>query len=70
MTFVGGDAGGYGNVPYGATGYGGGRRTTDERLWAWTTKFKLFKLRFFGSTTKKIKFISVSIAYVHGGIRR
>ena len=70
MNFVGGESGGFGNVPYGNSPFGGGRRTTDERLWAWTTKFKLFKLRFFGSTTRKLKFISVSIAYVHGGIRR
>jgi hypothetical protein len=70
MNFVGGSSGGYGNSPYGDTPYGGGRRTSDERLYAWTTKFKLFKLRFFGSTRQKLKFISVSIAYVHGGIRR
>jgi hypothetical protein len=70
MTFSGGDSGGYGNVPYGDSGYGGGRRSSDERLYAWTTKFKLLKLRFSGSTTLKLKFISVSIAYIHGGIRR
>ena len=70
MNFVGGDAGGYGASPYGNTPYGGGRRSSDERLYAWTTKFKLFKLRLFGSTRHKLKFISISIAYVHGGIRR
>jgi hypothetical protein len=70
MTFMGGGAGGYGNVPYGASPYGGGRRSSDERLYAWTTKFKLIKLQFIGTTKKKLKFISVSIAYVHGGIRR
>jgi hypothetical protein len=70
MTFAGGDSGGYGNVPYGDSGYGGGRRSSDERLYAWTTKFKLLKLRFSGTTTLKLKFISVSIAYIHGGIRR
>lgn len=70
MTFVGGDAGGYGNVPYGDAPYGGGRRSSDERLFAWTTKFKLMKLRFLGTTSKKLKFISVSVAYVAGGIRR
>ena len=46
------------------------RGTQDERLYAWTTKFKLLKLRFFGSTTNKLKFVSVSIAFVSGGIRR
>jgi hypothetical protein len=70
MLFTGGSAGGFGNVPYGSTPYGSGRRTSDERLYAWTTKFKLLKLRFFGATKRKLKFISVSIAYVHGGIRR
>jgi len=70
MKFVGGDAGGYGNAPYGDSPYGGGRRTIDERLFAWTTKFKLLKLRFSGTTRNPLKFISVSIAYVHGGIRR
>jgi hypothetical protein len=70
FTMMGGDAGGYGNVPYGDAPYGGGRNAGDERLLAWTTKFKLLKLRFTGTTTNKLKFISVSIAYVHGGIRR
>ena len=46
------------------------RDTMEERLYAWTTKFKLLKLRFFGSTKKKLKFVSVSIAFIHGGIRR
>lgn len=70
MQFVGGDAGGYGNSPYGATPYGGGRKTSDERLFAWTTKFKLLKLRFHGATKEKLRFVSISIAYVHGKIRR
>ena len=70
MTFVGGEAGGYGNVPYGDAPYGGGRNSSDERLFAWTTKFKLIKLKFFGTTKKKLKFISVSLGFVHGGIRR
>jgi hypothetical protein len=67
---MGGGVGGFGNVPYGDAPYGGGRRSSDERLYAWTTKFKLMKLRFFGATKRKLKFISVSLAYVHGGIRR
>ena len=70
MNFVGGSVGGFGNTAYGDTPYGGGRRTSDERLFAWTTKFKLLKLKFSGSTRRRLKFISVSIAYVHGGIRR
>jgi hypothetical protein len=70
MTFVGGDAGGYGNVPYGDAPYGGGRNSSDERLFAWTAKFKLYKMRFYGTTKKKLKFISISIGFVFGGIRR
>ena len=70
MKFTAGDTAGYGNVPYGDSPYGGGRQTSDERLFAWTTKFKLLKLRFFGTTRHRLKFISVSIAYIHGGIRR
>lgn len=70
MQFVGGDAGGYGAVPYGDAPYGGGRRTVDERLYAFTTKYKLIKFRFHGSTTRALKFISVSIAFILGSIRR
>jgi hypothetical protein len=70
MQFTAGDSTGYGDTPYGNTGYGGGRRSSDERLFAWTTKFKLLKLRFTGTSRSKLKFISVSIAFVHGGIRR
>src|SRR3954470_12716878 len=46
MSFVGGE-------------YSGGdptlRLASDERLYAWTTKLKLLKLRFFGSTKRKLK---------------
>ncbi len=70
MQFVGGDAGGFGNTLFGDTPFGGGRRTSEERLYAWTTKFKLLKLRFRGSSKTMLKFISISLAYVHGGIRR
>lgn len=70
MKFVGGDSGGYGNSLYGDQPYGGGRRSSDERLFAWTTKFKLLKLRMFGTTTRALKFISISICYVGGSVRR
>jgi hypothetical protein len=46
------------------------RLAGDERLYAWTTKLKLLKLRFYGATKRKLKFVSVSIAFVTGGIRR
>jgi hypothetical protein len=70
MDFVGGSAGGYGDVPWGDYAYGGGRRTIEERLFAFASKFKLLKLIFSGTTKKKLRFISISIAYLHGGIRR
>ena len=56
--------------PYGNSPYGGGRRTQEERLYAWMMKFKLMKLRLFGSTRLPLRFISISISYVLGGIRR
>jgi len=70
MSMVAGDAGGYGASLYGDDPYGGGRRASDERLLAWPAKFKLLKLRFFGDTFRRIKFISISLAYLHGSIRR
>jgi hypothetical protein len=70
MDFVGGSAAGYGNVPFGTYPFGGGRRTIEERLFAFAAKFKLLKLIFSGTTSKKLRFISVSIAYLHGSIRR
>ena len=70
MEFVGGSAGGYGNVPYGDAPYGGGRRSADERLYAFVAKFKLLKLRFSGSTKLPLRFISISLAYLMGSIRR
>lgn len=68
--FVGGDGTGYGNVPYGNWPYGGGRRTSDERVYGWPMKFKLMKLRFSGSVKQPLKFISISLAYLRGTIRR
>jgi hypothetical protein len=72
MDFYGGNkgTGGYGNVPFGNAPFGGGRPSQDERLFAWTTKFKLVKLRFSGTTRKPLRFVSVSIAYVRKTIRR
>jgi hypothetical protein len=70
MQFTGGDAGGYGNSPYGDSPYGGGRRTRDERTYGYNTKFKLLKLRIHGETDKRLRIVSISIAYLRGGIRR
>lgn len=67
MTFVGGDNGGYGNN---GQPYGGGRRTSDQRVYAWTARGKLFKLRFEGVTDQPLQVIAVSILYQSGSIRR
>jgi len=70
MEFTGGDGVGYGAGPYGDTPYGGGRRTSDERTFGYNTKFKLLKLRITGSTKRRLRIVSISIAYLRGGIRR
>lgn len=67
MDFVGGDSPGFGA---GEQPFGGGRRTSDERLWSWPTKFKISKLRISGSTNKNLEFIAVTLAYLDGSIRR
>lgn len=67
MQFTGGDSPGFGG---GGQPYGGGRRTSDERLWAWPTKFKIAKLRFEGSTIKPLAFVSVTLGYQEGSVRR
>lgn len=65
--FIGGDSGGYGK---GAQPYGGGRLTSDERLYAWTARYKLAKLRFQGQAASPLKFISISVLYQTGDYRR
>ena len=69
MTFVGGDGPGYGSDEYGQY-MGGGRPTRHEGLYAWTTKYKLFKLRIEGDAKGPLKFISITLAYQPGSIRR
>jgi len=70
LQFVGGDAQGYGIQPYGGTPYGGGRRTSEERLYAFPIKYKLLKLRFSGAVIQPLRFVSISVAYLMGSIRR
>ena len=67
MTFVAGDNGGYGNN---GQPYGGGRRTSDQRLYAWVARGKLFKLRFEGVTDQPLRVIAISLLYQNGSIRR
>lgn len=69
MNMVGGDRGGFGIEPF-AENFGGGRISSDERLYRWPSKNKIFKLRFFGNTRGPLSFISVSMYYQEGNIRR
>lgn len=67
MEMLGGDSPGYGN---GEQTYGSGRRTSDERLYAWAARCVIAKLRFTGSVDEALRFVSVSIGYQNGDIRR
>jgi|TARA_R110000822_G_scaffold12978_2_gene46648 hypothetical protein len=69
MQFEGGDAPGFGNDEFGED-FGGGRPTRLEKLYSWTSKYKLQKLRFSGDAVNPLKFISVSLAYLTGSPRR
>lgn len=69
LQFVAGDRGGFGDETF-IDEFGGSRNTIDERLTAWTTKFKLMKMRFDGTTKGPLKFVAVGILYIQGSIRR
>lgn len=69
MEFRGGTSPGFGDDGYGQL-YGGGRPTRDEGLYAWTAKYHLFKLRMSGEAIGPLKFVSISMAYLLGSIRR
>lgn len=67
MDFVGGNSPGWGG---GAQLYGAGRRTNTEFLFAWTSTYKIAKLRLYGASKKKININSITIYYQKGNIRR
>lgn len=67
MEFTAGDSGGFGS---GDAPYGGGRNTADERLYVWPAKFQLMKLRVRGRATEPLKFVSITMHYLLGGIFR
>lgn len=69
MTFSGGDSPGYGADEFGDY-YGGGRPTRLEKLYAWTAKYKIMKLRFEGHAVNPMKFVSITMAYSMGSPRR
>lgn len=67
IEFLGGDADGFG---HGTQPYGGGRRSDSERLYNWTTKGKIVKLRLEGTASKPLRIIAVMFAFFFGSIRR
>ena len=69
MVFQGGNSPGFGSDEFGED-FGGGRPTRLEKLYAWTTKYKIQKLRLSGDAVNQLKIISVSLAYLSGSVRR
>lgn len=67
MEFRGGDARGFG---HGDQPYGGGRISSDERLFAFPSRYKLLKFRIDGSTKEPLGFAAISFIYASGTIRR
>jgi hypothetical protein len=70
IPFRGGESPAFGLQPFGRGYFGGGRRTQNELLYAATVKGKIFKLRMWGATRQSLKFISISLDYQLGSIRR
>lgn len=67
IEFVGGDANGWGA---GRQQYGGGRRVDTEKLFAYTAKFNLIKLKIYGKSKEDLKINSISLHYLTGNLRR
>lgn len=70
LDFVGGDARGFGVQPFGRDHFGGGRRSADERLYAYTTSGKIFKFRVHGETRRPLRIVSLTFHYQTGNIQR
>lgn len=67
--FVCADALGFGGAGYGADGYGGGRPSGDTRLYDWSTRFKIAKVRISGDAIGPGEFVSMTLHYRQGGAR-
>lgn len=67
MAFIGNDALGFG---YDAGPYGGGRRSTDPRLFKFPINFKTIKIQFSGSVKKRLELASASFLYARGRWKR
>lgn len=70
LQWIGRDAGGFGNSPYGSSPYGGGNNTSMRSLSLMPTKFTTAKFRFSGSSMGPLKFVSITLLYQKGTIRR
>lgn len=62
-----GDSGGWGIQHSG--GWGGGRRTREEKVWPMSIRAKLIRWRYEGETTKRVRIISHTMYYMLGNIR-
>lgn len=69
LPMVAGDELGFGEEDSTHT-FGGGRRSNDPRLWSYPVKFKTAKLKFSGSTRKKLRIIAITLLYAKGGYHR
>ena len=67
MNMRAGSVTGYGTP---SIGYGGGRRISDERLYGFPIRFKIFKMRITGSTKEKLSINSITIFYKQGRFHR
>ncbi len=68
LDFVAGSAGGYGNNAdgFGGDDFGGGRRANDERFFGVPVKFKIMKMRIYGSSKKELQIVSISLLFGKG----
>jgi len=62
-----GDSGGFGIQHPG--GWGGGRRTREQKLWPMSIRAKLIRWRYEGVTSKRVRIISHTMYYMTGNIR-
>lgn len=67
LDMVAGDSPGYGG---GDQPYGGGRRTSDERMWGVPCEFKTMKLRIKSSTKEHLRMSAISLALSQGNFGR
>jgi hypothetical protein len=67
MEMYGGDVEGFGGS---GVVMGGGRDTSDEKLYSWPANFKLAKLRITGEVTTRLEFVAITILHQEGSVYR